>query len=768
MKIPDIIVSTLVVCTSSLCFGQGIPEKFDQYRSNAAQEKIYVHTDREVYITGETLQLSMYVVDGSFQQPSNLSKVGYVELLDAGNVPVVQAKINLTNGRGGGSLYLPASLTSGNFSLRGYTRWMKNFDSDFFYQKKITIVNTFVKLDRAIATKTELDIQFFPEGGAWISGVQGKVGFKVADAYGRGVEFRGSLIDERNDTLLRFQPYKFGMGSFDFRPEAGRSVRAVVKAAGQQRIIELPNAAPDGYAMALTADGARILIEARVTSSLAGATVYLFAHARQVIVKGMEKVLSGNTATFELAVDEIPAGITHFTLFNASQQAVSERLYFKAPSKKLEITASTDVQQYGTRREVGLELRSSEDASASASVFRLDSVSSLSTGRILEYLWLSSDLKGVIESPEFYFNDSEDARRAADHLMMTQGWRKFKWNDVLAGKTSIQFIPEHHGHIIEGQLRTGAGDTATNVLTYLASPDRIINTYTSRSDKKGRVIYELKNMYGPRKIVVYAERPSQVELLNPFSAASPTLPLPPFDLPVATARNLLERSVAMQVEDIYYEETLLPVQFDSLSFYGKAEETYFLDAYTRFPVMEEVLREYVSGVMVRKNKDGFHFQMPSSVARKLLENPVVLLDGLPINDVDKIMEFDPLRVSKLEVVRKTFYNGLASFPGIVSFTTYDGDLAGFPLDEHYVTIDYEGLNLQREFYQPNYGKEAYENLPDPRSLLFWNSSVLLQKDKHAQIRFFTSDISGTFVVVVDGLAADGNAGSATYQFNVKP
>jgi hypothetical protein len=173
-------------------------------------------------------------------------------------------------------------------------------------------------------------------------------------------------------------------------------------------------------------------------------------------------------------------------------------------------------------------------------------------------------------------------------------------------------------------------------------------------------------------------------------------------------------------------------------------------------------------VMVRKNKDGFHFQMPSSVARKLLENPVVLLDGLPINDVDKIMEFDPLRVSKLEVVRKTFYNGLASFPGIVSFTTYDGDLAGFPLDEHYVTIDYEGLNLQREFYQPNYGKEAYENLPDPRSLLFWNSSVSLQKDKHAQIRFFTSDISGTFVVVVDGLAADGNAGSATYQFNVKP
>jgi hypothetical protein len=190
----------------------------------------------------------------------------------------------------------------------------------------------------------------------------------------------------------------------------------------------------------------------------------------------------------------------------------------------------------------------------------------------------------------------------------------------------------------------------------------------------------------------------------------------------------------MQVQDIYYDDAPLPVFFDSLSFYGKADETYVLDDYTRFPVMEEVLREYVPGVMVRKNRDGFRFQMPNVLTRKLIEDPMVLLDGVPVPDVDKIMAFDPMKVIKLEVVRRTFYNGLASFPGIVSFTTYDGDLGGFTLDEHYVTLDYDGLNLQRDFYRPNYEKQAYENLPDPRSLLYWNSSLSLQQGVSTKLK----------------------------------
>jgi hypothetical protein len=763
-----VVITGALTIAGPFCYSQTIPEKFTQYRSEAAQEKIYIQTDREAYVTGETLQVSAYVVDGSLHRPSGLSKVAYVELLDANNSPVVQAKISLKEGRGGGSLFLPASLSSGNFVLRAYTRWMKNFDSDYFFHKKVTIVNTFVKLDRAPEKKPELDIQFFPEGGNWISGVELKVGFKVADASGHGVGFRGSLINESNDTVLHFSPHKFGMGSFNFRPEAGRKVRAIIAAHGQRRVVDLPSSSLTGYTLSLASDGTHIRLVAQASGAAANSTIFLFAHARQVIIKAEEKLLNDGKTTFDFTLAQLPEGITHFTLFDSSQRPVCERIFFKAPSSKLEISATTQSQQYGTRKEIVLDLTSSLSCNTSVSVFRLDSVSNLSSGRILEYLWLSSDLRGVIESPEFYFSDTDEARAAAENLMLTQGWRKFKWSDVLSGSPTFRYVPEHHGHIIEGLVRNNAGDTAATVLTLLSSPDRIINVYASRSDKKGGVIYDVRNLYGPRKIVVYSETPSRVELLNPFSTSISSFKLDPFDISPATARDLLQRSVAMQVQDIYYDDAPLPVFFDSLSFYGKADETYVLDDYTRFPVMEEVLREYVPGVMVRKNRDGFRFQMPNVLTRKLIEDPMVLLDGVPVPDVDKIMAFDPMKVIKLEVVRRTFYNGLASFPGIVSFTTYDGDLGGFTLDEHYVTLDYDGLNLQRDFYRPNYEKQAYENLPDPRSLLYWNSSLSLQQGVSTKLRFYSSDVPGNYVVVIDGLTPHGKAGSTTYQLAVKP
>jgi hypothetical protein len=357
--------------------------------------------------------------------------------------------------------------------------------------------------------------------------------------------------------------------------------------------------------------------------------------------------------------------------------------------------------------------------------------------------------------------------QAADNLMLTQGWRRFKWSDVLSGPPKIEFLPENHGHLMEGVVHNPQGEASPLILVSLASPDKIINTYASRSDKEGKVLFDVRNLYGARKIVTYNDSTYRAEFINPFSTSPVSWKSSPLTLPPSTAKSLLERSVAMQVQDIYLDDHIKPVNFDSLSFYGKADETYVLDDYTRFPVMEEVLREYVPGVMVRKNRDGFRFVIQNQVTRKLFNEPTVLLDGVPVRDINRIMAFDPLRISKLEVLKKTFYNGLSAFPGLISFSTYDGDLGGFELDKHYVKIDYEGLNLQREVYSPNYDKQSFENVPDPRSLLYWSSVINLKANTPTQVKFFTSDVTGAFVVVAEGLAGDGKAGSTLYRFTVK-
>jgi hypothetical protein len=740
---------------------QAIQDKFVQYRAQAAQEKVYVHTDREAYVTGETLQASLFVVDGSFHKPSDLSKVAYLELVDATSKAIVQTKVALKTGRGGASVFLPASLSSGNYELRAYTRWMKNYSSEFFFHKKISVVNPFVRMDAVVAVKTTVDARFFPEGGNWIAGAEGRMGFKVNDSYGRAIDFRGSLIDESNDTLLRFHAHKFGMGSFTFAPTAGKSYRAVIATNGVRQIFNLPSVSTTGFSLSLVQSGTTLQVKVHGPSS---APVFLFAHARQAIVKAVQKMIVDERAVFEFPLGDIPEGITHFTIFDAGQNPVGERLFFKRPTEALALNVATSSQSYGSRREVSLTLSASEVANASISVFRLDSLSGEPAGRILEYLWLSSDLNGFIESPAYYFNEGEEARIAADNLMLTQGWRKFKWADVLSGTKAMTLMPENHGHLIEGIVKNANGDPAPNVRTYLASPDQIVNVYSSWSNPQGMVIYDVRNLYGKRKLVTSADSTFRVQLLSPYSTEPVSTPLMPLSLPPSTASGLLERSVAMQVQDVYYDATIRPVSFDSLSFYGKADATYLLDDYTRFPVLEEVLREYVPGVHVRKNKKGFHFVVLNDVTNTVFTDPTVLLDGVPIYDLDKLMAFDPLKIRKLEVMKRTVYASVAIFQGLVSFTTYDGDLGGYELGSQYATIDFDGLNLQREFYTPSYKEEAYENLPDPRTLLYWNPSIAIDQATRT-LKFYTSDMNGNYAVVVEALG-EGKAGSGIQRFTV--
>ena len=229
----------------------------------------------------------------------------------------------------------------------------------------------------------------------------------------------------------------------------------------------------------------------------------------------------------------------------------------------------------------------------------------------------------------------------------------------------------------------------------------------------------------------------------------------------------------MQTQDIYYGDRtgkLTQPLTDSLAFYGRADETYYLDDFTRFQVMEEVMREYVPGVLVRKRKDGFHFVVIDNLHRDVLpDDPMILLDGVPIFDADKIMAFDPLKVKKLEVLTRKYYLGLLTLQGIVSYSTYKGDLAGYELDPKALSLNYEGLQLQREFYAPRYDAPAERNsrIPDQRNLLYWAPDIITDRDGKQQLDFYTSDLTGNYELVIEGTTTDGLSGSTSYTFSVK-
>ncbi|GAB2788637.1 hypothetical protein HNQ93_003094 [Hymenobacter luteus] len=757
------------------------------YQQRAVAEKLFLHLDRPFYLSGETMWYKVYAVS----RPQAFSAVAYVEVLDQANRPVLQAKIPVRQATGHGSFQLPASLASGVYTVRAYTSWMQNFDPAYYFQRQVTVANPRTAADGPATTGPDsvaYDVQFFPEGGQLVQGLRSTVGFKVTSGAGTGVGAQGRLLNQAGTTVASFQTLRYGMGSFSFTPEPGATYTAVVALPGGRVLRRgLPRVYAQGYVLGLEDDDAKPLTLTVRSTSARPETMYLLSHSRQQVALAAQAQLINGQATFLLDRTQLPEGVSRLTVFNAEQKPVAERLFFRVPRQQLVISARPDKPQYAPREPVRLAVATAgapalpaPGASLSVAVYRLDSLATGPTPDIGSYLWLASEVPGTVEHPEYYLTATgPEAAAATNNLLLTQGWSRFRWEDVRAPTPpAFPYPPELYGPIMRARLtQVGTTQPAPGLLTYLSVPSRIIRLQSGLSNAAGLVQFELPEVYGPGEVMVQTnprqDSTCRIELLNPFSERYPAAPVPAF-VPLAQyPADYTKRYFQQQVQRVFANPARgryrLPPA-DSTAFYGKADETYLLDRYTRFKVLEEVMREYVPGVLVRRRKDGFHFMVVDRINQTTFtEDPMVLLDGVPVFNLNKLMALDPLKIQKLEVITSRYFHGPALYSGLVSFTTYKGDLEGFPLDPRVLVQQYEGLQGQREFYAPRYDtpEARRSRLPDLRNLLYWNPSVTATGSGAQQLEFYTGDQAGRYLVVVQGLSATGLPGSTSFTFEVK-
>lgn len=762
---------------------KAITTAFDDHHNSALQEKVYVHTDKNFYLTGEIIWFKLYCVDATFNKPISMSSVAYVEILDSANKPVQQAKIGLNKGEGNGSFYLSQSIASGNYKLRAYTNWMKNFDAAYYFEKNITIVN--LQKLQPVSSKDSIeqfDIKFFPEGGDLVNGLQSKVAFKATAQNGKGFNFSGFILDN-NDTLVRFSPFHAGMGNFIFTPQQGHNYKAlIINANGNPFTKDLPIIYASGYTMQVTEDNQKLNVVVQCNIS-AIKEVYLLAHTRESLRYTATALLQNGKANFSFEKSVLGDGVSQLTIFNDQGKAVSERLYFKKPEETLLLTLNSAQPTYQTRKKVDIDIASSntDAASLSMAVYKLDSLQTIDNENNIEhYLLLSSDIKGYIEDPAYYFTSTgNEALIAADNLMLTQGWRRFKWNNVLLDeRPSFEFSPELNGHILKGRIvniKTGAPQKF--IECYLSVPSLLTQFRTSVSDSTGHVKFEMPNFYGGTALILQpntlTDSVSKIEVDDPFSKEYSSSKLPMFKRPTDYPATLTDRNIDMQVQNIYQPEKLeqfyLPGFVDTSAFYVAPNLKYNLDDYTRFTSMEEVLREYVQFVNVTRRAGRVHLPVINPQLNIIYQtDPLVLLDGVPIFDFNKFLMFDPLKIKSLDVVTDRYILGNSIFEGVLNWKTYSPNLANYEFPKNATVLDYEGLQADREFYSPTYSTEnaAASHLPDFRNVLEWKPNIKLNGSNKNTVEFYTSDIPGKYAVVVQGLSANGLSGSKVITFEV--
>ncbi len=752
-------------------------------QQNTLQEKVFLHLDRTFYVGGETMWFKAYVMDGYFHHALNLSKVVYVDVLDRNQQPFIQTKISLEDGKGNGSIPIPASLDSDNYTVRAYTNWMKNFSPDFYFHQNISIVNVFQRLEEKNKNQDNgIDVQFFPEGGELVDGVKSKIAFKVVDSSGKGISFTGTVISKSGETLATFHPLKFGMGHFTFTPNANEQYRVLIKEEnGKVTSTELPAIQTQGYVLTITDDNQdqlKVTITGKGMSE--SSPIFLIAHNRQLVkYAGTQNLIDGQ-ASLLLSKKNLGNGIVHLTVFNQNRQPVCERLYFNRPSSSVSIQLNVDKPRYEQRDKIFLQIKLSSDQSqwvnTSLSIFKNDSLQQIQPADIQSYLWLGSELKGNIESPEYYFSEEEAAMEAMDNLMLTHGWTRFKWEEVLQSQPkTFLFIPEYRGHLINGKvLDKNTSQPVKGIGTYLGTPDKKIHPYMAHSDANGHVRFETSNMFGFRKLILHTgsnQNNSRIELESPFSSEVSKRKTPYLKLSEQVKAPLIQRSISMQSEDIFFRGRIRNHVHaaDSSAFYGNASEHYRLDDFTRFPLMEEVMREYVKGVRIRNKEDQFVLKVVDMRRMEVFDNnPLILLDGVAIFDVNKIMNLDPLKIKSIDVVTSRYFLGEFNFDGVISLSTYLSDQGGYEFDPGTIIMNYDGLQQQQEFYAPRYESQAdrLSRLPDQRNLLLWVSDVTINQENQ-NLEFYSSDQTGVFKAIIQGISQHGQPVYQTHTFEVK-
>ena len=782
-------ITCLVICVNTIGGHAqvlpGLQKNFTAWQKANLHEKIYVHTNKSFYLTGEIIWFKIYNTDGSTNKLLDLSKVVYVELLDNNHNAVMQAKISMTGGVGNGSLLLPFSISNGNYQLRAYTNWMKNFDAGYFFEKQLTIVNP-VKIS-PVQTQpmvTGYDVQFFPEGGHLVKGLESKLAFKVTAADGRAPDCSGVVVDDKKDTVVRFKSLKFGIGSFKFTPLKRTGYKAVIKFGTNSIVKELPEISETGYVIQATDHNESWNVSVKCSDNKAATDLYIIAHSPDTINLIERATLVDGTANISINKNKLGDGISYITLFDDHERPLCERLIFKKPANKLDINAGVDQPLYSRRKKVSLTIAArNEDnknlnANLSVSVFRTDSLQNDDASHIAAYLWLCADLKGHIESPDYYLeNNNEETDLALDNLMLSQGWTQFNWNKILDGETpQFTFLPEFTGPLISGNMVNKLNNSpAKNIMAYLTIAGTNHQLYVTKSDSSGKLLFNTKGFYGLNEIVAQTnwqhDSTYRIDIASPFSEQYSQTMLPAFNVAPALKNALINNSLNMQVQNIFAEKQ--QKQFyappaDSVVFYSKPTYTYKLDDYTRFPTVEEVVHEYVTSIVITRERGKRGLQVIHNKAI-LPGEPLVMLDGRPFFNIDKAFLIDPLKVKRLDVITTDYLYGPVVFNGILSFTTYAGNSNNIELDPRSVVMDYEGLQLERKFYAPVYDTEQQisSSIPDFRTALYWNPEVNTDENGQCILNFYTGDKPGKYIGIIEGIAANGSSGSGSFYFEVK-
>ena len=790
------------------------------------QEKLHVSTDKDSYIAGDTIWLRAHCADAATHRPVAASRYVYVELRDDRGSLVRRIKLLSRDSVYSGYLPTQSLERFGDYSLTAYTLYMRNPGPEYFFKKPLTIwpyqESRRTQRNTSVRKVSDFDVSFFPEGGYLIDGYDCCVAFKALGDDGGSVEITGVVKNDRDEVVDTLRTLHGGMGCLRFTPHTGERYYAeCTMAGGKTERFDLP--ASNNLACVL-----------RVLQTERDFTVMV--QSGRPLPKGLRLLVHcrGNLCYFRewnddlpsliFKRDKLPGGVLQILLLDKAGNALSERLVFN----RGEELATTDMQVRGTlkqRTKVTLAVTATDpDGGPAAGDFSIAvtdraAVPAATSGSIYSTLLLSSELRGTIETPDWYFEGRDAARVAAlDALLLTQGWRRYDVPAAVRGEYATPAYPLEVGQEIAGRINKGGLWNRRKKLDRYEMRMIVPRWHYSLQapiDKEGR--FALNGFDFPDS-TLYVLRPAAAKGLLPEATVKVardsfpevgTLPrVPETDAAnpyLAQARHYIEQRGQTDMRNVLIDTVVVTHRIRQemkspeqrlASNSWTAEQIKesgagtILECLARMPgikvsdysisyrgtgalfVVDGQLEEPVD---MQASASGFPLTGMVRSSRNVSRGAASGLGGIARTDglggftqftlAQQVMCLSyPLEmVSRIDLIDS--HDSALYIPwakgAVVSITLKKGkeweDAVALMPSVDVAIASPLGYQTPAEFYAPAYATEKARRsmAPDYRTTLYWNPSVEFDETGRATVEFYTSDAPADYDITIEGITQTG-------------
>ncbi|HEX8333625.1 MAG TPA: hypothetical protein VF622_13475 [Segetibacter sp.] len=778
------------------------------------QEKLYLHTDKSVYNAGETIWFKAYLFAGHF--PSLVSKTIYTELVDSKGQVFQRITSPVLMSGATGAIDIPENI-GGTMYIRSYSKWMLNFDSAFLYTKPILIIgikeknlpksnHSFKSNENIISnTSSSTILQFFPEGGDLIKDVESRVAFKATNNSGQPINITGEIVDSKGQIISSFKSMHDGMGTFTIQPVNGEIYKAVWKADLNETYEKLlPSAKGNGIVLEVNNNSNQIEFKIkRNSNAVTYPYVYVVAQMnQQFLYRAKVNLSKSSTIDGIIPIKNFRTGIVQVTIFTPEEKPLAERITFIQPAGySFKVDLNTPVTDIGKRKKNVIEINVPDTllCNFSMSITDNDLHPLNSTENIYSQLLLSSDIKGYVYNAAYYF--SSDADSVANHLdlvMMTNGWRRFKWENVLTGKfPEIKFLPENYLSVegdIKGLKKELLSDKEISGIIELKDRKKEYLTIPIHDGKfsfSGIVFYDTAKFFyqfNKDKNKLLTSKANFVFKNNLLKDPLQILP----DNQYAPGLTWLDTTMVSKNRGIYQEylnktqlRKIKTLETVVVTTKKKSEKQLIDEQYTsgffgddpsrqsRIILPEEdpaflasesllaYLQNRIAGLQVNKDasEDAITWR-GFATALYVNEIPQTSMNtlGKIIQDASYIRSISMSEIAMVKIFNPPFFGATSSSTGgqggAVSVYLKSGarrDVVN--LIDHVLLPGYSPI---KEFYSPDYSILPQSDVIDYRTTLYWNPFIVTHKDQQkVTVSFYNNDFTKTTKLVLEGCNEDG-------------